>query len=59
MQAEMITDGKPFTSLGLVTGASLEGPWYFYSQGTIGAYPGFVNDKRDYVPITAVVVAVR
>lgn len=56
---QLITDGQPFKTLTSLTGTKLDRPWKFFSQGTIGAYPGFENEDRDYVPITAVLVALR
>jgi hypothetical protein len=36
-----------------------EGPWTFASDGTIGAYPRFVNDQGAVVFLHAVAEAVR
>lgn len=49
-----MASGKSFESLTLsTTSRAPRGPWIFVS----GAYPGFINEDGDFVPMAVVVIA--
>lgn len=44
-----IMSAKKYESLEMLSGGKLPGPWVFVSDGSIGAYPRFVNERTGRV----------